>query len=127
VAAQNLDILGLRQVELLPGEFDSTLLPALQALRQVDFFYFDGNHRPEPTLRYFETCLPFASAKAAFVFDDVHWSAEMEQAWKSIQQHPRVTLTVDFFDFSVAFINPDFREKQQIAVVPARWKIWRFW
>ena len=125
VARANLDLLRLDNVEVMEGEFDATLPGALERLRQLDFAFFDGNHRPEPTLRYFEQCLPFAHSKTMFVFDDAHWSPGMTQAWEQIKQHPRVTLTVDFFDLSLAFINPEFREKQHFKVVPSGWKPWK--
>lgn len=125
IARINLDILKLKQAQVVTGPFENTLLPTLERLQKVDFAFFDGNHRREPTLRYFEAALPFAHEKSVFVFDDIYWSAGMTEAWREIQQHPRVTLTVDFFDLSLAFFNPDFREKQHLRVVPAAWKPWK--
>lgn len=125
VARANLEILELKNVEVVTGEFDKTLPMALENLQKLDFVFLDGNHRPEPTLRYFETCLPFSHEKTVFVFDDAYWSPGMRLAWEQIKQHPRVTLTVDFFDLSLAFINPEFREKQHFKVVPKAWKPWK--
>lgn len=128
VARTNLELLGFQEkVTIKTGPFDQTLQPALEQLGSIDFVFFDGNHRMAPTLEYFEKCLSFAQEKTIFVFDDTHWSAAMEAAWVQIQQHPRVTLTVDFFDLSLAFINPDFKEKQHLKIVPSRWKIWKFY
>lgn len=127
VAHQNLDILRLRNVEIIPGAFEKTLLPALQKLGYVDLAYLDGNHRLEPTLQYFETCLPFARNQTVFVLDDIHWSPDMETAWKRIREHPRVTLSLDFFDFALVFVNPDFKVKQHWNIVPAWWKFWKFY
>lgn len=125
VARANLDLLELKNAEVVEGEFEKTLPAALESLQSLDFVFFDGNHRPEPTLRYFAACLPFAHAKTVFAFDDAYWSPGMTQAWEYIKQHPRVTLTVDFFELSLAFINPDFREKQHLKVVPVAWKPWK--
>ncbi|MEI6409330.1 MAG: class I SAM-dependent methyltransferase [Bacteroidota bacterium] len=125
VARNNAEILGLHHVEVTDGPFEQTLLPALNDLKTVDLFYLDGNHRPEPTLRYFEQCLPYAKPKAVFVFDDIYWSAGMTDAWKKIQEHPKVTLTVDFFAISLAFIDPAFKQKQHFRVVPTRQKPWK--
>lgn len=125
VARANLDVLGLNHVEIVTGEFDKTLPQALEKLQSLDFVFIDGNHRPEPTLRYFENCLPFASERAVFVFDDAYWSPGMTRAWEHICRHPRVTLTVDFFELSLAFINPDFKEKQHFRIVPVSWKPWK--
>lgn len=99
------------------GAFEATLLPALQELRQVDYVFFDGNHREAPTRSYFETCLPFAHADTVFVFDDIHWSPEMESAWAAICAHPKVTVSIDVFDFGLVF----FREVQVKEAFVIRW------
>ena len=126
-AKKHAEMLGLYNIEVRPGPFEATLDPVLSQLQPLDFVFIDGNHRCEPTLRYFEQCLAAAHEKTVFVFDDMHGSPAMTQAWEQIRQHPRVTLTVDFFDLSVAFINPDFREKLHWNVIRSAWKPWRFW
>ncbi len=127
IARANLEMLGLQQVDVRSGEFNTTLVPALADLVPVDLVYLDGNHRRAPTLAYFELCLAAAQPNTVFVFDDVYWSAEMTAAWQEIQNHARVTTTVDFFDLSLAFITPDFREKQHFRIVPYWWKLWKFY
>ncbi|SDL27773.1 Methyltransferase domain-containing protein [Catalinimonas alkaloidigena] len=96
------------QAQLVVGPLEETLAPALARLPHVDFVYFDANHRREPTLRYFRQCLAKAHEATCFVFDDIHWSREMEQAWQEIQAHPDVTLTLDLFWLGLVF----FRQKQ---------------
>ncbi|WP_231717530.1 O-methyltransferase [Hymenobacter sp. DG25A] len=109
VARQTFEQLALPNVELVLGNLDETLEPALQALPEsLDFAFFDGNHRYEPTMRYFEQCLARSTEGSVFVFDDIHWSAEMERAWASIQAHPQVQLTIDLFHVGLVF----FRRKQ---------------
>jgi len=126
IARMNLDLLGLaKNVEVREGPFEHTLSSALQGLQQLDFVFFDGNHRSEPTLRYFEECLAFAHEKTVFVFDDMHWSKGMAEAWEKLKNHPRVTLTMDFFELSLVFIDTDFREKQHFEILPVCWKPWR--
>ncbi|RTQ49996.1 class I SAM-dependent methyltransferase [Hymenobacter gummosus] len=106
VARETFEKLELRNVELIEGNFDETLPAALAQLTEpLDFAFFDGNHRYEPTLRYLEQCLPHATADSVFVFDDIHWSAEMEQAWEAIKAHPAVTLTVDLFFIGLVFFR----------------------
>ena len=101
--------LDLPNVRLVAGNLDQTLPATLATLgHPVDFVFFDGNHRAEPTLRYFETCLAHAHEASVFVLDDIHWSPEMEQAWAAIQAHPAVTVTIDLFYVGLVF----FRKKQ---------------
>jgi predicted O-methyltransferase YrrM len=109
VARETFAKLHLRNVELVLGNLDHTLPATLAGLaKPVDFVFFDGNHRYEPTLRYFEQCLGKAHEDSVFVLDDIHWSAEMEQAWEAIKAHPAVTVTVDLFYVGLVF----FRKKQ---------------
>lgn len=98
VARETFGRLGLRNVDLIEGNLDITLAPTLAALTApVDFVFFDGNHRYGPTIRYFEQCLTRRNDQSVFVFDDIHWSAEMDRAWQTIKAHPDVMLTVDLF------------------------------
>ena len=109
VARETFAALHLANIELMEGNLDDTLGPTLAALgAPVDFVFFDGNHRRGPTLRYFEQCLANAHEDSVFVFDDIHWSAEMEQAWDAIRAHPTVTVTIDLFHIGLVF----FRKKQ---------------
>ncbi len=108
-ARETFAALQLSNVAIVEGNIDHTLAPTLLALNvAVDFVFFDGNHRYEPTLRYFERCLVHRTDESVFVLDDIHWSAEMEQAWEVIKAHPEVTLTVDLFYIGLVF----FRKNQ---------------
>lgn len=97
-----------QQVDLVTGNFDTELEKTLARFPRLDYVYFDGNHRREPTLRYFSLCLEKAHNDSVFVFDDIHWSPEMEEAWREICAHPRVTATIDLFHFGLVF----FRREQ---------------
>jgi predicted O-methyltransferase YrrM len=106
VARETFEKLGLKNVRLVEGNLDQTLLATLAGLQKpVDFAFFDGNHRYEPTLRYFEQCLAKAHENSVFVLDDIHWSAEMEQAWEAIKAHPAVTVTIDLFYVGLVFFR----------------------
>ncbi len=124
-ARKNLDILKLKNVELIQGQFDERLPMALKALGRLDYVFVDGNHRKEPTLKYFEQCLNHAHEGSLFIFDDIHWSSGMEEAWTAIQQHPKVTLTVDLFFFGVVFFRKENQAKEHFQLVPWIWKPWR--
>jgi predicted O-methyltransferase YrrM len=102
--------------EVVVGTFDTVLPQVLKTFDKLDMVYFDGNHRKEPTLKYFEQCLPLAHEDSVFIFDDIHWSQGMEQAWKTIQNDERVTLTLDLFWFGLVFFKKDI-EKQNLSVV----------
>ncbi len=98
-------------IDILVGNIDDTLGTALQQFGHpvVDLVYVDANHRYEPTVRYFEQCLPYAGNDSLFIFDDIYWSQEMTKAWETIKRHPQVTVTVDLFWIGMVF----FRKEQE--------------
>ncbi|GAB3888638.1 O-methyltransferase [Spirosoma agri] len=108
VARQNFDALGIRNVDIVVGNIDDTLAVEVAKSSPVDLVFFDANHRYEPTVRYFETCLTAIHNDTVFVLDDIHWSDEMEQAWAYIKAHPSVTVTIDLFWVGLVF----FRQEQ---------------
>ncbi len=108
IAQSNFHELDLKNIELVIGNIDQTLLEKVEKVKQIDFAFFDANHRIEPTLRYFEICLTKVHEDSCFVFDDIYWSDEMREAWAKIKNHPSVTLTIDLFWVGIVF----FRKKQ---------------
>ncbi len=116
IAKQNFEALQLNNVQLTEGDFKKTLSPLLSNLNTVDFAFADGNHRKEPTLDYFYQLLKHATASTILVFDDIHWSSEMEQAWDVIKQHSSVTLTIDLFFIGIVFFNTDINHKQHFCI-----------
>ncbi len=125
IARDSLFRFQLCQAEILTGDFSETLPQALQTLGQAEMIYFDGNHRGDACLRYFEQCLPFAVKNSVFIFDDIYWSPDMAAAWTQICANERVTLSIDCFRFGIVFFDPAVREKQQIRAIRAAWKPWQ--
>lgn len=107
-AQRHLEQYQCTNVQLILGNLDETLSSQIGLIQALDFAFFDANHRYQPTLNYFEACLSKAHEDTVFVFDDIHWSPEMERAWRDIQAHPKVTITIDLFFVGLVF----FRAKQ---------------
>lgn len=115
VALQNFKQLRLKNIKVITGNFDETLPALLSRLSALDFVLFDGNHRYEPTLRYFEWCRAKAHESSVFVFDDINWSKEMQLAWRHICAHPEVTLSVDLFYLGLVFFRKN-QPKQHFTI-----------
>lgn len=116
IAKHNFKELGLGNIHLTEGDFASTLPPLLSQLKKVDLAFIDGNHRKEPTLNYFQQLLNHSTASSIFIFDDIHWSAGMEEAWEEIKKHRAVTLTIDLFFIGIVILSPDFNHKQHFSI-----------
>jgi predicted O-methyltransferase YrrM len=99
--------LSLENVKQLTGDF-SAFLPRLSK-NKYDLIFFDGNHQKEATLHYFESLLSTVHNDTLFIFDDIYWSRGMTEAWETIKQHPKVTVTIDTYFWGLAF----FRKEQQ--------------
>ena len=116
IAKQNFEALQLNNVQLTQGDFATTFFPLLSDLNTIDFAFIDGNHRKEPTLEYFNQLLNHKTPATILIFDDIHWSSEMEDAWNTIKQHPAVTLTIDLFFIGIVFFNADINHKQHFTI-----------
>ncbi len=116
VAQESFARLNLQNVTALEGNFDTVLPELLTGTERVDLGYVDGNHRYEPTINYFKILLEKCGPDSILVFDDIHWSAEMEQAWTQIQQHPSVRCTVDIFFLGFVFFRSEFKVKQHFTI-----------
>lgn len=116
IAKLNFQLLALENIHLVEGHFDHGLPSVLKALSSVDFVFIDGNHRQEPTERYFHQLLPKRKNDSIFVLDDIHWSREMEAAWAAIKKHPAVTCSIDLFFMGIIFFRNEFKEKQHFVI-----------
>ena len=116
VAGNNFAKFNLKNTEIAEGNFDFTLENTLKKFSTLDYVFFDGNHQQEPTTRYFEQCLSLVNNDTIFIFDDIHWSGGMEAAWSFIQQHPKVSLTIDLFFIGLVFFRKE-SVKQDFTII----------
>jgi predicted O-methyltransferase YrrM len=116
MARQNFQEAGLLRIALVQGDFQQTLPNVLSSFSTIDFVFVDGNHRKEPTLDYFNQLLPKTGTETILVFDDIHWSSEMEEAWRIIKSHSAVRCSIDLFFIGIIFFREEFKEKQDFVI-----------
>lgn len=112
--------MNVNTIHTVLGNFDKTLPPTLKKIQKLDYAFIDGNHKKEATLNYFEQCLEYAHEDTVLVFDDIHWSKDMEAAWKTITQHPKVNLSIDLFFAGLVFFKP--MKKTNLTLIPSSYK-----
>lgn len=105
IASGSFERLPITNTEIVIGSFNTVLAGVIESVPKLDMVFFDGNHQKIPTLDYFHHCLTKAHEDSLFIFDDIHWSEEMNEAWNEIQQHEAVTVTIDLFQFGLVFFN----------------------
>jgi len=113
-AQQQFRQFNLKAIRSIVTDFDSHL-EDLSKSDNYQLIYFDGNHQKEATLRYFDLLLPTISNETVWIFDDIHWSAAMEEAWDIIKKHPSVTVTIDTFQWGIVFFRKE-QEKEHFVI-----------
>lgn len=116
IAQQNFINLNKNNIEIIRGDFDETLPSLLKKINALDLIYVDGNHRYKPTLNYLNLLLPHCHDNTIMIFDDIHWSAEMEQAWDEIKQNNVVTLSIDLFGIGLIFFRKENKQKEHFTI-----------
>ncbi|MGV9002745.1 O-methyltransferase [Flavobacterium sp.] len=104
-----LQTLNINNVISVNTEFSSYLNASKFKPTTFDLIYFDGNHSKKATLEYFDLLISTITNDTIWIFDDIHWSHGMEEAWQTIQNHPKVRVTIDTFQWGIVF----FREEQR--------------
>lgn len=107
-ANENLSTLKNTTVKVVNIDFEA-YLNHLNENTVFDLVFVDGNHKKKPTLLYFEKLLNHIHNNSVIIFDDIYWSKEMTEAWKTIKTHKKVTVSIDLFFWGMVF----FRKEQQ--------------
>ncbi len=107
IAQHHFELLRQNNIEAALGSFQRRLPEILPHCDPLDLVFIDGHHAKGPTLEYFELCLSASHDGTVFVFDDIHWSRGMEEAWTAVGSHPRITVTVDLFNMGIAFLRKE--------------------
>lgn len=111
IAKNNFEKTGMEEIALLTGNFDDKLPEVLKSINSLDFAFIDGNHQQEPTINYFEQCLVESNPNTLMIFDDIHWSDGMENAWENIINHPDVSLSIDIFHMGIVFLREELTKQ----------------
>jgi predicted O-methyltransferase YrrM len=106
-ASANFRELKVKNIDLQIGRFDLILPDLIKKAGKLDFAYIDGNHTFEATMYNFNALMEIAHNDTIFVFDDIHWSSGMEQAWSKISDHKNVTVSIDLFRFGIVFLKKE--------------------
>ncbi|WP_340063734.1 class I SAM-dependent methyltransferase [Ascidiimonas aurantiaca] len=113
VAQNTLDAYKIYNCKVVNSTFDAFLDSLTN--EKFDLIYIDGHHSKQPTLRYFEKLIAHTGKNSLLIFDDIHWSSDMESAWNTIKTHSKVTLTIDIFSLGLVFFK-EVKAKQHFTV-----------
>lgn len=117
IAKNNLNNLGLKNIDFLKGEFSTTFHKLIKLSGKADLVYIDGNHTYEATINYFNFFKNNVNKSAILVFDDIHWTAEMEKAWDFIIGSNEVRISIDLFRMGIVFMDPNLKKEHFVIRV----------
>jgi predicted O-methyltransferase YrrM len=101
-------------VQYILGDINTTLSKTLQESGSVDFILIDATHTFQGTLSYFELIIPFIRESSIAAVADIHWSAEMNAAWEQIKRHPKVILSLDFYECGILIFDKKYSKGDYI-------------
>ncbi|RKX17359.1 MAG: class I SAM-dependent methyltransferase, partial [Candidatus Zixiibacteriota bacterium] len=100
-----------KNINLIISDFSETLDKLNETKQNFDFVFIDGNHRYNATLDYFKKLKILTHSNSILVFDDIHWSSDMQQAWQTITADKSVTLSLDIFQFGIVFFKKELSKQ----------------
>lgn len=115
MASKCFDALDTTNIDIELGNFIHVLPKLLPNLPAPDLVFVDGDHRKESTLRYFDLLLPYVANDTIIIFDDIYWSKGMEEAWRQIVAHQKVTVSIDLFHMGIIFLRKEL-SKQNFVI-----------
>ena len=92
--------------EVIHGLYDKTLPEVVKSKTLFDLVFIDGNHQYEATLNYFEMLKDNLADKAMVIFDDIHWSEGMRNAWRKICEQKGIVFSINFFKLGIVVYDP---------------------
>ena len=117
ISTKHLRGLGLGdRAKVVPGRFADTLDAAISELGAIEYAFIDGHHDEHATIAYFEQLLPHLADRAVLVFDDTSWTEGMIRAWKKIQSHDAVRLTLDLGAVGICVLDASIENRTSVEI-----------
>lgn len=93
----------IENLNFIQGKISETLTEILLQVDQVDFALIDANHTYRGTMDAYHQIKEKLLPTSILAIGDIHWSSEMETAWKEIISKDEVKLSLDFFECGIIF------------------------
>ena len=114
-AKNNFKHLKLNNINVIEGNINDTLPSLIQQIPQIDLAFIDANHQYQATINYYNLIKSKIHKNSIIIFDDIHWSEGMQQAWNEIRQDPDIRLSIDIFHMGIIWFNTDIPKQHYIV------------
>jgi len=105
IALENVEKLQIQNTEICVGDFMDLLPNIVDNIPELDLILINGRHTKEAILNYFQCCLPKLSERSVMIFDNIHRSKEINDAWEQIKGQSDVSVTIDLFHIGLVFVK----------------------
>lgn len=103
IAAENFHVNGFNNITVVNNTFDRYIAGFVPDNAAKTLIFIDGNHSYEATLQYYKQFGSIPGSANMLIFDDINWSHEMAQAWKSITGSAVSGVKIDLFHMGILF------------------------
>ena len=99
------NIVSSEKYHIYSGLYEKTFPTLLGTKDKFNIVFIDGNHNKTSTIQYYNSLKSKLKQPSIIIFDDIHWSSDMEDAWEIIKRDESVSYSIDFFKLGVIIIK----------------------
>lgn len=78
---------------------------------KVDMVVIDANHTYDAVVKYTEFVKGLMSENSILILDDIHWSKDMNKAWRKIIEDECFTLSIEMWQMGILFTSTSFSKQ----------------
>jgi predicted O-methyltransferase YrrM len=103
------------KINVIEGLYDNTFDKLLEIDEKFDLVFIDGNHKRDATIDYYKKLkINHFSDNVLIIFDDIHWSEGMVEAWDEIKKDDNISLTIDMYKMGIAIYQKNRSDEKAI-------------
>lgn len=110
LARQNIRQMQVSNIEVHDAVFLEWLPRVLSQSAGELFVFLDGDHRGERMLQYCDMIIDSCLSGAVIVLDDIHWSGDMNLAWKTLLKRSEISLSLELYNTGIVFCGYDIQK-----------------
>jgi predicted O-methyltransferase YrrM len=115
------------QGQVMNANIDQVLESVLEGfVGGLSLYYVDANHRYEPTVRYLEQAIPRFRSGTLVIFDDIHWSKGMWEAWEALRTREGFSHSIDAGRFGLCVWQGGRAQPRQYNLAKYAGWVWKY-
>jgi len=115
LARENIRKLGATNIEVYNQSFRKWLPGVMEESGEELLVFLDGDHRGERMLEYAGMLIDSGDSKKVLVLDDIHWSVDMNRAWKKLVKLDEISLSLELYNTGIVFIHYTIQKEHFIV------------